>query len=422
VDEHVAGEIFDNIEKFAGYGFNKSHSAAYALVAYQTAWLKAHYPAQFMAAVMSVDMDNTDKIVVFAQECATLGLKLDAPDINLCGYNFVASGETNVRFGLGAIKGVGESAIEAIIHERDASGQFVNLFDFCARVDTHKVNRRVLEALIYSGAVDTLGPSRPILMANLGRAVQIADQQIRDRRLGQNDMFGDVLSNEGDAPSYELCADWPEQVLLEHEKKTLGLYFSGHPLNRYKDELAHITSMSIADIQSATHKSACIAGLITGMRTVNSRKGRMAILTLDDQTAQMEAVLYTDIYQSARALLEAENVLVIRGNLKEDDFNGGVTMIAEHIEDLVMARTRVAKGLMLRVNPQMLKTGFMGDLKRVLNPFTAGPLCVYVDYCGLSSRARIRLGDEWCIQPREELLEHLRALLDGEGSVQLMYP
>jgi len=422
VDAQVAAEIFDNIEKFAGYGFNKSHSAAYALIAYQTAWLKAHYPTHFIAAVMSADMDNTDKIVIFAEECARMGIQLKAPDINQCGRFFIAADSATVLFGLGAIKGVGESAIEAIIAEREANGPFQNLFELCSRVDSHKVNRRVFDALIYSGALDTLGPSRAMLLANLAPAMQVAEQQVRDRLAGQNDMFGGALLEQGRAPEFEACPDWPEEKLLGHEKETLGLYFSGHPLDRFQSELEQMISTPIASIRSLGNHSVRIAGLVTGLRTVNSRKGRMAILTLDDRSGRMEVVLYADAYQSHRAMLNTDKVLIIQGTLREDDFNGGVSLIADQIEDLGMARERLASGLLISLAPGQLQNGFLGNLQKVLEPFTVGRTRVIVDYSGNTSRARIRLGDNWCIHPEEDLIEQLRKLVEDADRVQILYP
>ena len=421
VNEQTAGEIFDNIEKFAGYGFNKSHSAAYALIAYQTAWLKAQYPAQFMAAVMSTDMDNTDKIVIFADECKVMNLTLQSPNIN-CGMRFfVAVDSTSVSFGLGAIKGVGESAIEAIIAEREDNGRFENLFDFCSRVDSQKVNRRVLEALLNSGALDDLGPSRAVLLTNLDRAIQISDQQVRDRLAGQNDMFGGAMLKEGQAPEFDLCDDWPEEELLRREKETLGLYFSGHPMDRYLPELKMMVSTSIASIRSVGNQSVCIAGLVTSRRTVNSRKGRMAILTLDDCSARMEVVLYADVFQENRTLLESDQVLIVQGTLREDDFNGGFSLIADKIEDLTMARERLARGLLLKLEVSRLENGFMADLQKVLEPFTDGQTPIFIDYTSEKSGARIRLGDDWRIHPKDDLLGNLRKLLDDEDRVHMMY-
>ncbi|HSH41769.1 MAG TPA: DNA polymerase III subunit alpha, partial [Arenicellales bacterium] len=245
----TATYIFDLMEKFAGYGFNKSHSAAYALVSYQTAWLKAHYPAAFMAAVLSADMDNTDKVVTLIDECRDMQLGVIPPNVNRSMYRFTAEGVETVVYGLGAIKGVGQGAIESMIAEREASGPFADLFDFCRRVDLRKLNRRVLEALVRAGALDEIGSNRATLMARLPMALKLAEQHVRDADLGQNDLFGGSGPAPVDKP-LELVElpEWAEDERLTGEKETLGLYLSGHPICRYEAELAHMTSGRIAEV------------------------------------------------------------------------------------------------------------------------------------------------------------------------------
>ena len=251
VREQLAAHIFDLMEKFAGYGFNKSHSAAYALLAYQTAYLKAHYPAQFMAAVLSADMDHTDKVVTIIKECSDMGLTVLAPDVNASRYEFTACGERSIRYGLGAVRGVGAGAVEALIAEREARGDFASLEDLCRRLDLTKVNRRVLEALLRSGSLDGFGANRATLMDGLGAAMQLGDQNTRAHAAGQNDMFGlaDNARPGAAAPRRAgLLPEWSEAVRLTGERETLGLYLTGHPLARFEASLPRLVSHRIADL------------------------------------------------------------------------------------------------------------------------------------------------------------------------------
>ncbi|WP_286963299.1 DNA polymerase III subunit alpha, partial [Idiomarina sp. UBA3992] len=238
IDPELATKIFDLVEKFAGYGFNKSHSAAYALVSYQTLWMKTHFPAEFMAAVMSADMDNTDKIVTLADECERMGLDLLPPDVNKGEYKFTVDEQQRVVYGIGAIKGVGEGPIESIIKAREEGGPFRDLFDFCCRVDLKRMNKRILQRLIRAGAMDNLGPHRASLMATLEKAIRQAEQHLNAEKIGQSDMFG-VLTTEPEAVEQEFVSvrKWSEAVWLEGERDTLGLYLTGHPINRFRAEL-----------------------------------------------------------------------------------------------------------------------------------------------------------------------------------------
>ena len=250
VREGLAAHIFDLMEKFAGYGFNKSHSAAYALLSYQTAYLKAHYPAQFMAAVLSADMEHTDKVVTLIKECSDMGLAVLPPDVNASVYAFTACDERSIRYGLGAVRGVGEAAVEALISERARQGPFASLEDLCRRLDLQKVNRRVLEALLRSGSLDALGPNRATLMERLGAAMQLGDQNMRAHEAGQNDLFGLARRCSAPAPRRRCqrapLPEWSEAVRLTGERETLGLYLTGHPLARFEAGLRALSPTASA--------------------------------------------------------------------------------------------------------------------------------------------------------------------------------
>ena len=425
VDEGVATHIFDLMEKFAGYGFNKSHSAAYALVAYQTAWLKAHYPAAFMAAVLSADMDTTDKVVTLIDECRQMKLEVPPPDVNHCDHAFTPDGDRAIRYGLGAIKGVGQSAIDAVIAERTAGGEFADLFDFCRRVDSRRVNRRVIEALIRSGAADRLGPSRAAMMSSLTHALQAAEQLERDRDAGQSDMFGAEPEASPAAAEFSPVPEWPEDERLAGEKETLGLYLTGHPISRYESELGGIVSMRLAVLKPAAGATRTVAGLVMNMRTMNSRRGRMAVLTLDDRTGRVEAVVYSDVFQAYQQLLARYRLLVLEGEVSADDFSGGCSISVQRVFDLSTAREHFARQLLVRLQGSAFSNGngappMAHRLAEVLTPFRDGRVPVCVEYERDGALLRLPLGADWRVSPSDELLARLRELV-GEERVQVVY-
>ncbi len=417
VDEKVATHIFDLMEKFAGYGFNKSHSAAYALVSYQTAWLKAHFPAAFMAAVLSADMDNTDKVVTLIDECHDMNLAVAPPNINQCQHRFTVRGEDTIIYGLGAIKGVGESAIEAIIREREANGPFRDLFDFCQRIELKKVNRRTLEALIMAGALDVFGENRATLMASLPAALKLAEQQSRNREAGIDDLFG-MAAPVVDAESgqYLRQPDWPEDQRLACEKQTLGLYLTGHPIDRHLDELAQFTTCRIVDLKPDRDQTVVVAGLIIAMRTMNTRRGdRMAFITIDDRSARIELAVFAEAYQQHRHLLAKDKLIVVEGEVSVDEYSGGYKMSARNLYDLDQAREHFARRLVVAVADRQAGNGFIPGLQTALSPFREGNCPVILDYRAGHARAEIQLGRQWRVHPTDELLHRLREMVGEEG-------
>ncbi len=438
----VATHIFDLMEKFAGYGFNKSHSAAYALVAYQTAWLKAHHPAAFMAAVLSADMDNTDKVVTLIEECRSMALEVLPPALNVSAYAFTVSAERSIRYGLGAIKGVGLAAIEGMCAERDVRGPYRDLFDLCRRIDPRRANRRVLEALIRAGACDGLGPNRASMMASLGDALQLAEQHLRDHTTGQNDLFGlhgVAVPSAAPVPAPPVDAalrvpEWEEDQRLAGEKETLGLYLTGHPITRYERELAQITSGRIAALveapgeagarggtRAARDQSVVLAGLVVALRTLQTQRGgRMAFITLDDRSARVEIAAFAETYQRYRHLLIRDRLLVVEGTLAVDEYSGGYRMSALRIFDLDEARDAFAKRLVIDLDAARGANGFVASLHETLEPFRAGPCPVTIEYHGAAASAQVVLGADWKVHPTEELLGRLRSLAGAE-QVRLQY-
>jgi len=420
VDDATASHIFDLMEKFAGYGFNKSHSAAYALIAYQTAWLKAHYPAAYMAAVLSADMDHTDKVVTFIDECREMKLEVMPPDVNRCEYAFTVRDAASIRYGLGAIKGVGRSAIEAILAERERGGPFADLFEFCQRVDMRRVNRRVIEALIRSGALSELGPSRASMMASLTHALQAAEQSARDRTAGQNDLFGGAAVEEMPAAQLVEVEEWTEEQRLLGEKETLGLYLTGHPITPFEPELERFVSARLVELKPLAGQPSVVAGLVVKLTRINSRSGRGVSMVLDDRTARIEAAVYAEEYQRYRELIGKDRLLVAVGESAEDTWNGGVRMVVRELYDIAGAREHFAKLLRIRVHSQMLGNGFVESLEEALAPFREGRVPVCIEYERPGARARLPLGERWRVTPSEELLGRLRKLA-GSERVQVLY-
>ncbi|MFS1497480.1 DNA polymerase III subunit alpha [Vibrio splendidus] len=423
VDGELSMKIFDLVEKFAGYGFNKSHSAAYALVSYQTLWLKTHYPAEFMAAVMTADMDNTEKVIGLVDECFRMKLKLLPPDINSGLYRFNVDEDGAIVYGIGAIKGVGEGPIEAIIEARNKGGYFKDLFDFCARLDLKKVNKRVIEKLILSGALDRLGPHRAAMMASLKDAVKAASQHHHAESFGQSDMFG-VLT---DAPEevehkYTQVPKWPEKVWLEGERETLGLYLTGHPVNAYIKELAKYTSCRLKDATPTRRdQSLTIAGLVIAARVMTTKRGtRIGLMTLDDRSGRMEVMLFSDALDRYAELLEKDKIVVVSGQVSFDDFNGGLKMSAREVMDLGSAREKYARGVSISIDQSQINGQFFERFSQILEPYRAGTVPVNVYYQRADARARLTLGTEWRVTPSDTLLDELKQLL-GNSQVELEF-
>jgi DNA polymerase-3 subunit alpha len=418
VREAQATHIFDLMEKFAGYGFNKSHSAAYALLSYQTAWLKAHYPAAYMAAVLSSDMDKTDKVVTLIDECTGMGLKVLPPDVNASVYAFRVAGPTSIRYGMGAIKGVGASAVEAIIEDREKNGPFKTLPDLCRRIDLQRVNRRVFEALIRSGSLDQIGPNRASLTAELERAMHLGEQNSRAISVGQVDLFG--LS----AAENVAVADWSEAERLAGERETLGLFLSGHPITPYEPDLKFLVSARLADVGGpkpppplegarnwSAGKPATVAGLVLEIR----RRPNRVTLILDDRSARLEVSLYEEVFQQHRDIIVKDAILIIDGTLRFDDFIEAWRLQAKSLMDIDRARERFARRLWLRWPAEFDGPQGMNRFEQVLKPYLRGPCGVSVAVNRADYSGKVNLPDAWSVRPTRELLDRLSALVGREG-------
>lgn len=417
VNGHVANQIFDLMEKFSGYGFNRSHSAAYALVSYQTAWLKAHYPAEFMAAVLSSDMDNTDKVVIFIEDCKNLGLTILPPNINYSQYKFTVNEQGQIVYGMGAIKGMGEAAIENIITARSQGGIFKDLFSFCERVDLRKINKRVLESLVRSGAMDDFKIDRASIMASLERAVQAAEQHAKRAAMGQVDLFGNVLNvTEEQKHDYITAPVWSEEQRLLGEKETLGLYLSGHPITKYEKEIDQFVTARIIDLKPTGNNTVIIAGLVVALKTMQTKTGnRIAFLTLDDRTARIEIAVFSEAYTKYRDLLNKDQLLIVEGEVSIDEFSGGYRISSRRIFDIEQARSLYAKSLWLKLTEQQADPNFLSQLTQTLAPFKGGACPVFISYDRSDAAARIALGSEWKIKPQGKLIDSLAKLCGNEG-------
>jgi len=409
-----ATQLFDLMEKFAGYGFNKSHAAAYALLAYQTAYMKAHHAAAFIAANLSAVMDDTDKVRQFYEDGIANGLAILPPDINASEYRFIPVDLKTVRYGLGAVRGTGESAINAILEAR-AKAPFADLFDFCSRVDKRIVNRRVVEALVRAGAFDSLESNRARLLASVARALEAAEQA--ERQAAQVSLFGEAEAPRGGAHVYVDAPAWDMKQKLLEEKAALGFYLSAHLFSVYERELARFPRVPLARLASG--ERVWMAGVVVAARTQMTRRGRMMVVMLDDGTAQVEISVFNELYERHRDKLKEDALLVVSGKVQNDEFSGGLRVMAEDLLDLAALRTRFASLLRLSMNGQADAV----RLKQVLAPYRAngdGSCRVLIQYENETATCEVALGDAWRVRPDHQLLADLTAWLTPDN-VQVLY-
>ncbi|MCX7901507.1 MAG: DNA polymerase III subunit alpha [Burkholderiaceae bacterium] len=408
VAENVATQLFDLMEKFAGYGFNKSHSAAYALLAYQTAYFKAHFPAAFMAANLSAVMDDTDKVKELIDDCRALGLTIEAPDINAGTWRFEPIDARTIRYGLGAIKGTGRGAIETIVAARTRGGPFASLLDFCLRVDRQVVNRRVVEALVRAGAFDCIDADRAKLLASVGRALDAAERQAASA--GQASLFADTGEPLAAAFAYVPARPWSGRERLANEKLALGFYLSGHLFAEYEAEARRLAPTRLADVRQA-RDPVRLAGIIVAARTQNTRRGRMGVVLLDDGSAQLELTVFSELYDRKRALLKEDALVFVIGRVRIDEQNQRLSVTAEDIMDLAEARARAAARLRIEldgaIDPVRLKHALAPYRVDSGNGESTGCRIVLA-YRNCEGAAELALPDEWRVRPEEALLEELR--------------
>jgi DNA polymerase-3 subunit alpha len=416
LNERQARELFDLLEKFAGYGFNKSHAAAYAMVAYQTAYLKTHYPAAFLAASMSADMNNTDNIQIFFEDCKPNGVELLPPDINKSGFEFIPTNTTQILYGLGAIKGTGLAAIELILESRESKGPFKNLFDFCARLDLRKVNRRVVESLIRGGAFDTLEPNRASLLASVNLAITAAEQG--KANIAQNSLFGEEQTQKVDMVHMD---PWTPQQKLQEEKAALGFYFSGHPFTFFEKRVRPFIKTQIKELKPQ-EQPYLIAGVIVAIRIRMTARGKMAIVTLDDAISRVDVVVGNELLTQSQRLVQEDQLLIVEGRVSHDDFTGGIRVTARKLFDLATARNQFAHHLKISCNGQ----SDANKLREMLKPYCGHPQhdlkrCrVKIDYHNDQGHVELLLGREWQVDLHDELIDGLTQWL-SEENVKILY-
>jgi len=409
-----ASHLFDLMEKFAGYGFNKSHAAAYALVAYQTAYFKAHHASAFMAANLALVMDDTDKVRQLRDDALAQGLEILPPDVNASNYRFEPVDAKHIRYGLGGIKGTGEQAIASVVATRAEQGPFRDLFDFCRRVDKRLVNRRVVEALIKAGAFDAIDPRRAMLYASVGAALGEAER--REATAAQVSLFG-----EEPATALPLAAvrDWTDAERLVHEKGALGYYLSGHPYHGYAVELAPLVRTSLAALQPR-RESVLVAGIVTALRVQTSRRGKMAFVTLDDGGGSAEVVVFNETFDAARSLLREDQLVVVEAKIQQriadDGQMQGLRIIAEAVYDLATVRKRYAKSLRIACNGG----ADAQRLAELISPYRPGACPIVVEYRNRGVGGEIELPESWRVNPDEMLIAQLREWLAPEN-VRVVY-
>ena len=420
--ERQATELFDLLERFAGYGFNKSHAAAYALVAYQTAYLKAHYPAAFLASTMSADMNNTDSVHIFYDDCAPNQIEVLPPDINHSDFKFTPTSSQQMLYGLGAVKGTGLAAIEVILQARHKDGPFKDLFDFCNRLDLRKVNRRVVESLIRAGAFDKLtddpaNPNRNALLAGVATAMAAAEQNSANSN--QNSLFGEVADNAVNVlPSVPA---WTEQQRLLEEKAALGFYFSGHPYVAYQKDLGQFISSTLANL-SPKEQPQLLAGIVSGIRMRMTGRGKMAIVGLDDGTTRIEVVVGAELLNQHQALLKDDQLIIVEGRVSHDEFSGGIRVNARKLHDLSGLRNSRASFLKISCNGQADAV----KLKALLKPYCKSAsdeqrgCAVKIEYHNQTSKVELMLGNDWRVDLHEELIAGLTQWLSRDN-VKILY-
>lgn len=441
VEADTATYIFDLMEKFAGYGFNKSHSAAYALVSYQTMWLKAHYPAPFMAAVLSADMDTTDKVVTLIDECRSMQLKVNPPHVNHSSFMFAAAGNDAVVYGLGAIKGVGESAIDSIIEARTKGGFYQDLFDFCRRIDLRRCNRRVLESLIRAGALDELGANRATLTAQLPLALKMAEQHHAMQAAGQNDLFG-MTGSKPEAPAAlqvvpDDSEEWEDELRLQGEKDTLGLYLTGHPIDRYQPEFSGLGVTPISrlsleggnsgqDYRKRGGQRVMVAGLAVSVSHRQTQRGRMGTLVLDDRSGRIEVTLFSEVYEAHRELLTGDRILVVIGSLNYDEYRGGLSVRADQVLEFEQARALQVANIKLCLDASLLTqcglsaADLVQELESILAAYRGAGCGLQLLYRRPDVKGALVFDQAWRVNPTDELIRRLERLLGREG-VELVY-
>jgi DNA polymerase-3 subunit alpha len=413
-----AGKVFDLMEFFAGYGFNKSHSAAYALVAYRTAWLKAHHPVHFMAALLTTEKGNTDKLVHYVNECRDMGIEVLAPDVNRSSLDFTVEG-TNVRFGLSAIKNVGEGAIASLLEARERLHRgFRSMFELAAEIDLRLANKRVLESLVQAGAADALGGRRSAMTAAVDAALDWGQRRKTDRESGQGSLFGGGgPAAKVDDPKLPDLPDWDDKTRLAHEKATLGFYVSGHPLGslgELLDDFATHRTAGLRDLASGTEVR--VGGIVTDFRRRKSKKGAWwASFQLEDLEGVVEVLVFPKAFELHQAMLANDRAVLVSGRVESEE--GRFRLTADEVSALDDLRERKAEGVELRLDADEVDDDLIRRLRAALSAHK-GDTSVYLEIVRPGAfRAVVRTEPGWSVAPSPGLSEALEAVV-GPGRVR----
>ncbi|HJU06171.1 MAG TPA: DNA polymerase III subunit alpha [Nitrospiraceae bacterium] len=422
LSEKKAEKLFDLMAYFAGYGFNKSHSAAYALVTYQTAYLKAHYPTEFLAALLTSEMGNADKMVGYFTECRDLGIRILPPDVNESQTNFTVV-EGGVRFGLAAIKNVGEGAVESIMAVRDETGRFKSFADFCRRIDLHKVNKRVLEGLIKTGAFDSTGSKRAQLAAVIDRTVEEAAAAQRERDRGQTSIFGDTV---GDGTASSALPDlplpsipeWDQAQMLKYERELTGFYITAHPLARYAAAIEKFSTATSDHLSELTDgKDVKLCGIVNAVKAMTTKKGdRMAYFTMEDLHGMIEIIAFPDLYKASGALIVPESLIRVTGTI--DKAEKGTRLKGTKIESLTDLQARAITRVNLRVAPHADTAHRLPELHQILRRYP-GPAMIYLTFCLASQEADTAPLPNLTVTPSDGFIAEVEEVL-GKGAVALL--
>ena len=413
-----ASDLFDLLDKFAGYGFNKSHAAAYAKIAYQTAYLKRHFTSSFIAASMSADMNNTDNVSMLFDDCVLNNIKLLPPSINSSEFRFVPQNEKEILFGLGAIKGTGLAAIEVIVADRSMNGNYQSLFEFCARLDLRKVNRKVIESLIRAGAFDEIENNRSSLLASINQAISLAEQS--KLYAGQNSLFGEEENQK--TRTYIKTDPWDNKKQIYEEKVALGFYYSGHPYTHYKEMVRALYPQSLRDARPSTHNQ-WLSGIVMAVRNRMTQRGKISIVTLDDGEGRLDMIVGSKLLSTVYPLIKEDQLLIVEGRVSPDDFTGGNRVSAVNVYDLLTVQSRKMQSIKIRVSENLNSD----ELKSLLKPYVNGNFSeatgkcqVIIEYQNNKSLAEVKLGDSWRVAPHENLIFDLKKSFKDEN-VKILY-
>lgn len=424
ISKKLSIKIFDLLEKFAGYGFNKSHSVAYALISYQTLWLKSHYPAEFMAAAMTSDIDNTEKIVILVNESLNMGVKIIPPNVNLSKYEFYVNDQNNIVYGIGAIKGIGENSVRNLIQERKKNGFFNDLFDLCMRIDSNKITRRVLEKLIMSGSCDCFNKNRNYLLKSIDDAINASKEFLRTKFFKQESLFG-VFKNELNQVKKNnfINLTYSEKHKLENEYQVLGFYLTGHPIDQYAKELKHyVHNIKLSQLKCfEKNRKVLVVGIIVSIKIkITKNKNRIAILMLDDNTSRVEVVIFTSLLDLYESLLQLNKLLFVRGSLNINTVHKNIKIIAYDLMDLSIARNKHIKKLTIILNEEKIDHFFLNKLYKCLDAQSKGEISVCISYYTKRVHLKLKLNKKWCITMTDDFLNELK-LLAGSKNIQLEY-